>query len=137
MTADCFLDTNLFLYAFSSAAEDEQKRGICEKLIAEKGVGISAQVLQEFISNALRKASLGISEEGIDVMLEIAGDLQVAPMTHELVIRAVTLRRQYQLSHWDSTILAAAEGMECSVLYSEDFSHGQSFGAVQVINPFL
>lgn len=136
MNAEIFLDTNLLLYAFSSGDGDRSKSEVCKRLLAQKGAGISTQVLQEFINNALRKRSLGISEELIDVMLQLSGELEVAPVTHELLIEAVFLRRRYQISHWDSTILAAAQKMRCSILYSEDFSHGQWFDSLQVINPF-
>ena len=59
------------------------------------------------------------------------------PVTHELVVSAVILRRRFQLSHWDSTIIAAALSLGCVTLYSEDMSHGQNYGGVRVINPFL
>lgn len=136
MTADYFLDSNVLLYAFSFAEEDASKREVSRKLLLQDGVGISAQVIQEFINSALRKPALGISETGIDVMIEFASELPVVSVSYEVIAKAVGLRRSFQLSHWDSTILAAAEAMGCSVLYSEDLSHGQSFGQVRVINPF-
>ena len=100
------------------------------------GFAVSAQVLQEFIANALRKKALGISETGIDAFLELAGLLPVLPVTRELVLSAVILRRRFQLSHWDSTILAAAQELGCHTLYSEDLNHGQSYDGLRVINPF-
>jgi len=32
--------------------------------------------------------------------------------------------------------VVAARKADASVLYSEDFNHGQRFGSVQVLNPF-
>ena len=69
-------------------------------------------------------------------MLELSGHVPVLPITRELVLSAVTLRRRYQLSHWDSVILAAARELGCHTLYSEDFSNGQNFDGVRVVNPF-
>ncbi len=46
------------------------------------------------------------------------------------------IRRRFQLSHWDSTILAAAQELGCHTLYSEDLNHGQSYDGLRVINPF-
>lgn len=136
MSADVFLDSNILLYASSSAAADAGKRKRAEELIMKTRFALSGQVLQEFIANALRKKSLGISEKGIDAMLELSGHVPVLPITRELMLSAVILRRRYQLPHWDSIILAAACELDCHTLYSEDFSDGQNFDGVRVINPF-
>ncbi len=37
----------------------------------------------------------------------------------------------------DSPIVAAALEARCSILYSEDFQHGQKFSDLRVVNPFL
>jgi predicted nucleic acid-binding protein len=137
MTADCFLDANVLLYASSSAPADRAKRERAEELILNTRFALSAQVLQEFIANALRKKALGITEANIDATLELASHVPVLPVTHELVIASVSLRRHHQLSHWDATILAAALELGCDILYSEDFQHGQVFGTVRIVNPFL
>jgi predicted nucleic acid-binding protein len=34
-------------------------------------------------------------------------------------------------------VLAAAEKLGCKTLYSERFVHGQTYGSVRVVNPFL
>ena len=137
MIADAFLDSNLLLYACSSAEEDAEKRRVCCEIILGGNFGLSSQVLQEFISNALRKPALGISENSIDATLELATHVPVQPVDLELIIEATTLRRQFQLSHWDSTIVAAAKALGCLTLYSEDLSHGQEFDQLRVVNPFL
>jgi predicted nucleic acid-binding protein len=60
-----------------------------------------------------------------DAALELASHAPVLPVTLELVMAAVALRRRQHLSHWDSTIVAAAQELGCTTLYSEDFSDGQ------------
>jgi predicted nucleic acid-binding protein len=136
MTGEVFLDTNLLLYACSSAPEDATKRRIAEDLMLDGSFALSAQVLQEFIANALRKPRLGISEGNIDATLQLASLVRVQAITRELVLSAVALRRRYPLSQWDATILAAAKELGCEVVYSEDMNHGQDYGGVRVINPF-
>lgn len=136
MNAECFLDTNILLYACSAAPEDAGKQVIAESLILENEFALSAQVLQEFIANALRKTELGISENGIDATLELSSQVPVLPITRELVISATILRRQFQISHWDATIIAAARELKCHTLYSEDLNSGQSYDGVLVLNPF-
>jgi predicted nucleic acid-binding protein len=136
MTGEVFLDTNVLLYACSAAREDAAKRKVAEDLILQGSFALSAQVLQEFIANALRKPRLGISEANMDAALEMAGMVRVQPITHELVVSAVILRRRYSLSHWDATIIAAAAELGCGTVYSEDISDGQDYGGVRVVNPF-
>ena len=47
------------------------------------------------------------------------------------------LQSRWQISLWDAMILAAAESSGARELLSEDFNHGQNYGQVSVINPFL
>ena len=131
-----FLDTNVLLYACSGAPQDAEKRQRATALMLDAPFALSSQVLQEFISNALRKKVLGITESGIDAMLELASKVSVQPVTLEVIIAGVALRRRYQLSHWDATLIAAAEELGCHTLYSEDMAHGEIYGGVRVINPF-
>lgn len=136
MIAEVFLDTNILLYACSSAPTGRAKQQRAEHLILNASFALSAQVLQEFIANALRKKSLGLSEANIDAMLELASHASVLPITHELIVASVALRRRFQLSHWDSTILAAASELGCKIIYSEDLSDGQEYDSARVQNPF-
>ena len=136
MTGEVFLDSNVLLYSCSAACEDVAKRKVAEAIILQGSFALSAQVLQEFIANALRKPRLGISEANIDAALEMAAMVRVQPITHEVVVSAVILRRRYSLSHWDATIIAAALELGCDTVYSEDMSDGQDYGGVRVVNPF-
>lgn len=136
MTAKAFLDANVLLYACSMAAADRTKKQRAQALMLDAPFALSAQVLQEFVDNALRKRSLGITEAGIDAALMLAGEVTVLPVTLRLVLAATQLRRQHHVSHWDSTILAAAQELGCEILYSEDLNDGQSYDGVKVVNPF-
>lgn len=136
MDADVFLDTNIVLYACSAAPADASKQARAATLITGSRFAISAQVMQEFVSNALRKPSLGISEGGIDAFLELCGNVTVMPVTRELILLATIIRRRHKVSHWDSTIIAAAQALGCHTLYSEDLSHGQVIDGVRVVDPF-
>jgi predicted nucleic acid-binding protein len=136
MTGEVFLDSNVLLYACSVAREDADKRKVAEEIILQGSFALSAQVLQEFIANALRKPRLGISETNIDATLRMAAMVRVQPITHELVVSAVILRRRYPLSHWDASIIAAAAELGCGTVYSEDMGDDQDYGGVRVINPF-
>ena len=57
-------------------------------------------------------------------------------MTPPLVKEAVATHQRYQLSYWDSLIVAAARDAGCTEIHSEDLNHGQNYGGVVVVNPF-
>jgi len=132
-----FLDTNILLYAGSNDSEDKEKKGIASELIASLDFSISSQVIQEFISNALGKKSLGLGESNITALLASLGEKQVIPVTLDLIRRSVAIRHRFGISHWDSTIIAAAQELGCHTLYSEGLNHGQDYDGVKVINPFV
>jgi predicted nucleic acid-binding protein len=49
---------------------------------------------------------------------------------------ALEVKARYQLSYWDSAIIAAAKTGVCSEILSEDMNDGQDYGGVKVMNPF-
>lgn len=79
MAAEAFIDANVLLYAFSAAPADAVKRRRATDLILNTPFALSAQVLQGFIANALRKKALGINEAVIDAPLELASHVPVLP----------------------------------------------------------
>lgn len=53
----CFLDTNIWLYAFVTS-QDRDKSQISKSLIQSKEIVVSAQVINEVSINLIRKLSL-------------------------------------------------------------------------------
>ena len=78
-----------------------------------------------------------MSETNIHAMLELAAMATVLPVSLELILASVQIRRRFQVSHWDASIIAAALELGCTTLYSEDLNHGQNYDGVRVMNPFL
>lgn len=131
-----FLDTNALLYAGSAAPADAAKKRRAQALIAADDFGVSTQVIQEYIANALGKKSLGLSERNVEDLLAALDPDRVQPVTLGLLREAWSLRRQFQLSPWDASIVAAARALGCAVLYTEDLNPGQDYGGVVARNPF-
>lgn len=136
MTAKRFVDTNILLYAASLDPRDAAKCQQAITILREPELGLSAQVLQEFVANATGKKNLQITEAKIEAVLQALDPLPCYPITAALVHEALRLRSRYQISYWDAAILAAALALGCHTLYSEDLSHGQLYGPVRVVNPF-
>jgi len=61
----------------------------------------------------------------------------VVATDYPLIVAAVEMSLRYGLSYWDGAILAAAEALDAPTLYTEDLQHGQRYGRVTAVNPFL
>lgn len=137
MSVSGFLDTNVLVYAISSATEDAAKREAAIGLIRVCDFGLSSQVLQEFYVTATSKIRVPLEPEQALLFLE---ELRVFPTVltdYALILSAIELAIRYKVSYWDGAILAAAAVLEAPVLYSEDLNHGQRYGSVRVVNPFF
>lgn len=137
MTAMFFLDTNIVVYAASRADEDRAKREVARELLIRPGVGISAQVLQEFYSAAVTKSRLQITHDEALAVIRSLAVFPVLPITIELVQNAIDARARYGISYWDAAIITAAKQMGCGTVYSEDLNAGQNYDGVIVVNPFV
>ena len=57
MSVECFLDTNILVYAASTAPEDAGKQRVALELVRNENFGISTQVLQEFYVTVTRRCA--------------------------------------------------------------------------------
>lgn len=98
----------------------------------------SAQVAAEFIraGTSPRQPKPLTSEEALR-WIQTWMAFPMAAVDGALVIDAVKISQRFQTSHFDAQILAAAKRMGCGTVYSEDLNHGQDYGGVRVVNPFL
>ena len=137
MSVDCFLDTNIIVYAATGRGVEDAKRERALSLIATRDFGISAQVLQEFYVTVVYKIEVPLSPaEALD-WIEQLEVFPCLPIDSGLVKIATELSSRHRVSYWDGAILAAAESLGAPVLYSEDFGHRRRYGSVQVLNPFV
>lgn len=125
-----FFDTNVLLYLLASDAKADK----AEKLLAAGGV-VSVQVLNEFTSAAVRKLKMNWPDIR-DILTTIRSICEVVPLTVEVHEAGLVIAERYQLSFYDSLILAAAELHGCREVYSEDMNDGQKIGRVTLRNPF-
>ena len=139
MSGRAFLDTNIFVYAHDSGSPG--KRAIARQLIADltlNGAGvISYQVVHEFLNVALMKNRNKMAPEDARQYLNtVLLPLLAVPSSVAVIEQAIWLYQRHQLSWYDSLIVSAAMQAHCSVLYSEDLQHGQTFGSVTITDPF-
>ena len=130
------LDTNVLVYAFSKAGRDAAKARIAREWINREDWGVSVQVLQEFYVNAVRAPRPMAHDDAVAMIEEIASSRPVIGADLTLVRLALQIKRRYGIAYWDAAVVAGARRLGAAVLVSEDFSHGQDYGGVRVLNPF-
>lgn len=139
MNGRYFLDTNVFVYAFSSLEDGRSVRAnalITRALTSEEYI-VSYQVIQEFISVVTKKPAPGWARDDLRRYLrEVLSPMLKVHSSMALFESAVELQRSAKISWYDSLIVAAALQSECDVLYTEDLQHGQRFGQMVIENPF-
>ena len=132
-----FLDTNVLVYAYQ--VNDSGKQRVAQELVKRALQGkfvISTQVLSEFASTLLHKASPPATAEAMIAILDRLSPIKLVAADGEVVRRAVEARAAYGLHFYDCMIIAAAERGGCERLWSEDFNTGQKYFGVTLANPF-
>ena len=136
MTVECFIDTNILVYAAAGRGRAETKRKRALDLIEKEDFGLSVQVLQEFYVTVVRKVQVPLSPDEAVEWVEQFEMFPCLPIDSGLVKIAIETSLRHGLSYWDGAIIAAAETLGAKTLYSEDLNHGQQYGTVRVCNPF-
>jgi predicted nucleic acid-binding protein len=136
MSDRAFVDTNILVYAHDSSAgaKNERARDLVERLWFDRSGVLSTQVLQELYVS-LRKAPHPMPAAQARETVADYLRWEVFVNTGESVVEAAELETRYKVSFWDALIIQAATAAGADILYSEDFSNGQMYGSVRVVNP--
>lgn len=137
MNADRFLDTNILVYAYD--IDEPGKRIIALQFVEEGwnhygGTAFSVQVLQELYVNLLRKG------QSLSTARKVIRDFAEWPIienTYQLLESALDIQMKWKTSLWDALILGAAHASGAKELITENLNHGQDYGGLRVVNPFL
>lgn len=136
MNGKVFFDTNILLYLYGA---DQSKRERATSLFRDRSqegtLLISTQVVQEFHAAGSKK--LRIPSHILRSLTTALLQLPTVVVQADQISTALELETRFQISFWDSLILAAAESGGARVVLSEDLNHGQRYGSVLVENPFL
>lgn len=139
MKGKIFIDTNVFIYLFST--KDFEKKEISSNIIKvafnSDRFQISYQVIQEFSNVMLTKGTPPMKYQDVSSFI----DKILSPMCFffpniEFYKNALKFREKYKFSYYDSLIALAAIELDCEYLLSEDFNDGVKIGKLKVINPF-
>ncbi len=139
MSAESFLDTNLFIYQLE--ASDARKFAIADAIIRE-GVAtgsacISYQIVQECLNTVLRKAEVPLDVSGARAYLDyvLTPLLRISSSTH-LYHRGLDIQDRYRYGFYDSLVIAAALDAGCKRLLTEHMQDGQTIETLTIENPF-
>jgi predicted nucleic acid-binding protein len=140
MSAESFIDTNLFIYQLEALDEGKSARAdhIISRGVETHDACISFQVVQECLNTALRKAEIPLNKDQMRTYLDkVLEPLFRVPASVSLYNRALDIEAHYRYSFYDSLIVAAALDAGCTRLYSEDMQDGQRIEGLTIENPFV
>ncbi len=131
-----FVDTNILIYAFDLTAGEKRDAAtaLLARIWSERAGCISLQVLQEFFVTATKK--LGMPPKDAAVQIERLGKWTIHRAGLDDVLQAIDLHRSKRISFWDAMIVRSAMSLDCSMLWSEDLSHGRRLSGLTIQNPF-
>jgi predicted nucleic acid-binding protein len=132
-----FVDTSILLYAISRDPAEQDKAKRANDILADRDLGLSVQVLQEFYvwaTRASRPDAIGHSQAVR--LIESFRRFTVQDLTSGIMMAALDARQRFQLSYWDAAIIEASRAMGCAQVLSEDLNDGQDYAGVRVTNPF-
>ena len=139
-----FIDSNVWLYRLLidpniETEEYNRKRQIAIQLTQplDKSIVISTQVITETCAVLKRKAKFS-DQELLEIIEEFEEQCQIITLTTTEIKQACQLRKKYNLSFWDSSIITCALRSQVKIIYSEDMQHGLVVqDQLTIINPFL
>ncbi len=135
MSVKAFIDTNIFVYAAIQTPDSIAKREAAVALLnSPTRYVVSTQVLNEFTAVLLKKK---FSDELVRARVaSIANECSIAVVEMKTIWLGWDLRQRYNLSLWDSLIVASAIIAKCSILYTEDMQNGLIIdNSLHIVNP--
>ena len=139
MSDRVFIDTNVLVYAhdMSAGRKHQIARGLIEQLWADRSGVLSTQVLQELYVNVRRVAFNPIGADEARRLIEDYALWETIVNEGAAVLAAIDIEARYGISFWDALIVHAANTAGVETLFTEDLSHGQVYGGVIAVNPFI
>lgn len=136
---EILIDTNILVYVFDLA--EIEKRAQAVMIIRElqnRSLGcLSIQCLSEFFNATTRGVPPKLT---INAALQYVQDYLQAyptfPLTQSVVLEAARGVRDHSFSFYDAQIWSSALLNDVPLIFSEDFSDGQTIEGVRFVNPF-
>ena len=85
--------------------------------------------------NLIRKSKRPVSPKLVQEIVKDYLSWHVVVNDGESILAALEIQERYGTSFWDALVIHSAHVAGVEILYSEDFSAGQLYGSVRVVNP--
>ena len=128
----CFVDSNVWLYGFSTDQKEDTKRIVAKQLIKQKSIIISTQVINEVCFNLRKKHKLD-EQSILNLAVSFYSKYQVIAFNLNILESASNLRTQYNISFWDSLIVSCALSAGVNILMQDGLIFVKK---LTIINPF-
>lgn len=131
----CFVDTNIWLYAFIEA-QDPEKTRIAKSVLEMPEIAISTQIVNEMCVNLIKK--IQFSEKDIQRLIKsLYKRNTVYELTEDVLRAASKIREKHTFSYWDSIVAASALDCDAEYLITEDMQDRFILeDRLTIINPF-
>lgn len=128
-----FIDSNIIVYLVDNRSKEKTKKA---QDFLSPDFFISTQVIAENVNVCLKKLHLN-KETTFDFARRVLNRFRILQITEATLLKNFEISIKYQLSSWDSIIIATAILNSCSIIYSEDMQDGLIVeNSVTIINPF-
>ena len=134
------IDTNVLVYScdVSEPEKRAQAKQILVRLQTENAGCLSVQCIAEFFHATTRgKLPILDVQEAAQQAEILLSSFPTFPLTPMVLINAMRAAHEHQLSYYDAQIWACALLNQIPVIFSEDFSDGQTLEGVHFVNPFV
>ncbi len=138
MSDRCFVDTNVLVYLFDCDEPEKQSiaQHLLERVTTDTDLVVSTQVLQEFYVTVTRKLRTPLTPREAYEATARFSSLSTVQIDPTLVLDAIRMSRQHQVSLWDALVIESALTAGCNRLMTEDLHHGWEIRSLRVENPF-
>ncbi len=134
---NCFVDTNLLVYAIDPTEPEKQKRGadLLRQIVKDHTLVLSPQSLNEcYHVLAVRRRVATVNE--VRRFVGFLSEFCTAPYDFFTTQAAWAIGDRYGYSWWDCMLLASASLAHCGLFFSEDMQHEHRVGDMTIVSPF-
>ena len=130
-----YFDSNIMVYAVDPRDAERAKRDAARMLVKARRPHLSVQVMMETYQVLTRKRI--VPAEAARAYVERLATFPIVTVDADDARAALSYSERFGITHFDALHIRAAERSRVSVMYSEDLNHGQTYGPIQVCNPFI
>jgi len=111
MQDNIFIDTNIWIYAFSESNDNKSK--LAKTLIKKNNIYLNTQVLNEICFQLIKNENYN-DEEILQLVKNMYKKYDVVKIDEKTILGASLLREKYGIkNYWDSIIVSSAINNEC------------------------